>query len=74
LATIEKLESSKELLRKCFENYSQEKIFKEQNKMILKMLNLHNAVESYEYQRNFIDSQMRNKQEEDLNEIKGRFF
>ncbi len=72
LATLDKLESARDLLRKCFENYSQEKIFKEQNKKILKMLNLHNAIESYEYQRNFIDSQMRNKQEEDLNEIKGK--
>jgi tetratricopeptide (TPR) repeat protein len=72
LATVDKLESAKDLLRKCFECYSREKIFKEQNKMILKMLNLHNAIESYEYQRNFIDSQTRNKEEEDLNEIKGR--
>jgi tetratricopeptide (TPR) repeat protein len=72
LATVDKLENAKGLLKKCFENYSQEKIFKEQNKMVLKMLNLHNAIESYEYQRNFIDSQMRNKEEEDLSEIKGR--
>lgn len=71
LSSVEKLEHARELLKKCFECFSKEKIFKEQNKAILKMLNLHNAAESYEYQRNFIDSQIRNKESEDLNEIKG---
>lgn len=71
LATLQQLEDSKELIRKCFECYAKENVFKNQTPAILKMLNLHNAAEAFEYQRNFIDSQIRHKTQEEFALIKG---
>lgn len=74
LASIERLELARELIRKAMECYSREKIFKEQSKMVLKMLNLHNAAEAFEYQRGFVDSQLRHKEAETLSAITGSGF
>jgi len=64
ISSIEKLLHSRELLKKAMECFSKEKIFKEQGKLVLKMLNLHNAAEAFEYHRNFIESQIRHKEKE----------
>lgn len=71
MSTLEQLESSRELIRRCFECYSKEKVFKNQTPTILKMLNLHNAAEAFEYQRNFIESQIRHKTQEEFALVKG---
>lgn len=71
IASIEKLDQAKDLIKKAMECYSREKIFKEQGRMVLKMLNLHNVAEAYEYQRNFVDSQLRHKQTEETSAITG---
>lgn len=72
LAMTEKLDHARDLIRKAMECYSKEKIFKEQGTLVLKMLNLHNVAESYEYQRNFVESQLRHKEAEETAAITGK--
>jgi tetratricopeptide (TPR) repeat protein len=69
LASLDRLQHSQELIRKAMECYAREKIFKEQGKLVLKMLNIHNAAEAYEYQRGFVDSQLRHKETEAVTAI-----
>lgn len=71
LASLERLVHSQELIRRAMECYAKEKIFREQGKMVLKMLNLHNAAEAFEYQRSFVDSQLRHKETEAVSTIAG---
>lgn len=71
LASLERLVHSQELIKKAMECYAKEKIFREQGKMVLKMLNLHNAAEAFEYQRSFIESQLRHKETEAVTTIAG---
>ena len=71
LASLDRLQHSQELIRKAMECFAREKIFKEQGKMVLKMLNLHNAAEAFEYQRGFVDSQLRHKEAEAVSSIAG---
>ena len=71
LASLDKLILARDLIRKAMESFSKEKIFREQGKMVLKMLNLHNTAEAIEYQRGFVDSQMRHKESETVTAIAG---
>lgn len=71
LAPLEKLIIARDLIRKAMECFSKEKIFREQGKMVLKMLNLHNTAEAIEYQRGFVDSQIRHKESETVTAIAG---
>lgn len=71
LASLERLLHAKELIKQAMEAYSGEKIFKEQGKMVLQMLNLHNAAEAFEYQRAFIESQLRHKENEAVKTVAG---
>ena len=74
LASLDRLQHALELVKKAMECYAREKIFKDQGKMILKMLNLHNAAEALEYQRGFVDSQLRHKETEAVTAIAGSLF
>ncbi len=71
LASLERLAIAQDLVRKAMECYAREKIFREQGKMVLKMLNLHNAAEAFEYQRSFVESQVRHKENEAVATIAG---
>lgn len=72
LANLEMLAISKDLIRKAAEAYAGEKIYKEQNKRILTMLNIHNTAESIEFQRNYVEGQIRLKNDEAYELLKGR--
>lgn len=71
LASLERLLHAQELIRQAMECFARERIFKEQGKMVLKMLNLHNAAEAFEYQRSFVESQLRHKEAEAVTAIAG---
>ena len=71
LATFETLALAKDLIRKSQESFAREKIFKTSNSAMLKLLNLHNVPESLEYQRNFVDAQIRNKENEEEAMLRG---
>lgn len=73
LATLEQLKQAKDLIRNAMECYSKERLFKEQGKLILKMLNLHNVAEALEYHRNFVESQLNHKEKEEMAAIMGIF-
>lgn len=74
LASLDRLQHALELVKKAMECYAREKILKEQGKLVLKMLNLHNAAEALEYQRGFVDSQLRHETAEAVSNIAGNLL
>lgn len=73
LAPLEKLEEARALIRKAAEVYAGEKIYREQNQRILRMLNIHNTAEAIEFQRNHVETQIKMKEDEMKNTAKGKF-
>lgn len=71
LANKEQLLQARELIKQAMECYSKERLFRDQGKMVLKMLNLHNVAEALEYQRNFVESQLNHKEREETAMIGG---
>ncbi len=72
LAQPEKLEQAKVLIRKAAEVFAGEKIYREQNQRVLRMLNIHNMAEAIEFQRNHVDNHIKMKEDEMKNLAKGK--